>query len=203
MLVNSNGIFCTLMHNLFAISDCKGITFCTPTNKSVQKNCIFNAKYFRFLHKTLIVCKFLLTKSSPFPHQLPLHIIVYIIQPLNFRCPKTQLLSSCSVRRPIGFRPPPDRIPFAARSDSVRRPTPSRILSSPTHNTFTITSKPSQNTSFPSIPTFLAFNPLKPPILVDLSQIEPKNATFLKLFLQNTCMVMIFVIPLHPLSRTN
>ena len=30
--------------------------------------------------------------------------------------------SSCSVRRPIGFRPPPDRIPSAARSDSVRRP---------------------------------------------------------------------------------
>ena len=123
MLVNSNGISCTLMHNLFAISDCKGITFCTPTNKSVQKNCIFNAKYFRFLHKTLIVCKFLLTKSSPFPHQLPLHIIIYIIQPLNFCCPKPQLLSSCSVRRPIGFRPPSDQIPSAVQSDSVRRPT--------------------------------------------------------------------------------
>ena len=26
------------------------------------------------------------------------------------------------VRRPIGFRPPPDQIPSAARSDSVRRP---------------------------------------------------------------------------------
>ena len=26
------------------------------------------------------------------------------------------------VRRPIGFRPPSDQIPFAARSDSVRRP---------------------------------------------------------------------------------
>ena len=32
------------------------------------------------------------------------------------------VLSSCSVRRPIGFRPPPDRIPSAVRSDSVRRP---------------------------------------------------------------------------------
>ena len=29
---------------------------------------------------------------------------------------------SDSVRRPIRFRPPPDRIPFAVRSDSVRRP---------------------------------------------------------------------------------
>ena len=142
------------------------------------------------------MCKFLLTKSSPFPHQLPLHIILYIIHPLNFRCPKPQLLSSCSVRRPIGFRPPSDQIPSAVRP-------PSRILSSPTHNTYTITSKPSQNTSFPSIPTFFAFSPLKSPIFVDLSQIEPKNEVFLKLFCQNTCKVMIFVIPLHPLSRTN
>ena len=164
------------------------------------------------------MCKFLLTKSSPFPHQLPLHIILYIIQPLNFRCPKPQLLSSCPVRRPIRFRPPSNRIPSAVRSDSVRRPIgfrppsdqipsavrpPSRIFSSPTHNTYTITSKPSQNTSMLSIPTFLAFNPLKPSILVDLSQIEPKNEVFLKLFCQNTCKVMIFVIPLHPLSRTN
>ena len=31
-------------------------------------------------------------------------------------------LSSFSVRRPIGFRPPPDRIPSAVRSDSVRCP---------------------------------------------------------------------------------
>ena len=30
------------------------------------------------------------------------------------------LQSSYSVRRPIGFRSPPDQIPFAARSDSVR-----------------------------------------------------------------------------------
>ncbi|MDY4666019.1 MAG: hypothetical protein SPC80_08535, partial [Prevotella sp.] len=29
---------------------------------------------------------------------------------------------SVSVRRPIGFRPPPDRFPFAVRSVSVRRP---------------------------------------------------------------------------------
>ena len=31
-------------------------------------------------------------------------------------------LSSFSVRRPIGFRPPSDRIPSAIRLDSVRRP---------------------------------------------------------------------------------
>ena len=31
-------------------------------------------------------------------------------------------LSSFSVRSPIGFRPPSDQIPSAARSDSVRRP---------------------------------------------------------------------------------
>ncbi len=31
-------------------------------------------------------------------------------------------LSSFSVRRPIRFRPPPDWIAFAVRSDSVRRP---------------------------------------------------------------------------------
>jgi hypothetical protein len=30
--------------------------------------------------------------------------------------------ASGSVRRPIGFRPPPDQIPSAARLDSVRRP---------------------------------------------------------------------------------
>ena len=30
------------------------------------------------------------------------------------------LQSSYSVRRPIGFRTPPDRIPYAARSDPVR-----------------------------------------------------------------------------------
>ncbi|WP_278889220.1 hypothetical protein, partial [Leyella stercorea] len=45
--------------------------------------------------------------------------------------------------------------------------------------------------------------PRKSPILVDLSQIEPKNSTFLKKFRQNTCTVLFFVIPLHPLSRTN
>ena len=31
-------------------------------------------------------------------------------------------IRSDSVRRPIGFRSPPDRIPSAVRSDSVRRP---------------------------------------------------------------------------------
>ena len=31
-------------------------------------------------------------------------------------------MSSCTVRRPIRFRPPSDQIPSAVRSDSVRRP---------------------------------------------------------------------------------
>ena len=41
------------------------------------------------------------------------------------RTPPNQIPSavqSDSVRRPIGFRPPPDQIPSAVRSDSVRRP---------------------------------------------------------------------------------
>ena len=40
----------------------------------------------------------------------------------HFRTPKHHVLLSDSVRRPIRFRPPPDRIPYAVRSDSVRRP---------------------------------------------------------------------------------
>ena len=39
-----------------------------------------------------------------------------------FFSPVCSVLSSCSVRRPIGFRSPSDRIPSAVRSDSVRRP---------------------------------------------------------------------------------
>ena len=45
----------------------------------------------------------------------------------SFDAPTVYLSSfsvrSDSVRRPIGFRTPPDQIPYAARSDSVRRPT--------------------------------------------------------------------------------
>ena len=33
-----------------------------------------------------------------------------------------QVLVLCSVRRPIGLRPPSDQIAFAVRSDCVRRP---------------------------------------------------------------------------------
>ena len=36
--------------------------------------------------------------------------------------PFASAVQSVSVRRPIGFRPPSDRIPFAIRLDSVRRP---------------------------------------------------------------------------------
>ena len=39
-----------------------------------------------------------------------------------FFCSDCCVLSSCSERRPIGFRPPSDRIASAARSDCVRRP---------------------------------------------------------------------------------
>ena len=41
--------------------------------------------------------------------------------PLLF-CSDCCVLSSCSERRPIGFRPPPDQIASAVRSDCVRRP---------------------------------------------------------------------------------
>ena len=40
----------------------------------------------------------------------------------HFRTPKHHVLLSDSVRRPIGFRPPPNQIPSATQSDSVRRP---------------------------------------------------------------------------------
>ena len=39
----------------------------------------------------------------------------------HFRTPKHHVLLSDSVRHPTRFRPPPDQIPSAARSDSVRR----------------------------------------------------------------------------------
>ena len=47
----------------------------------------------------------------------------------HFRTPKHHVLSSDSVRRPIGFRPPSDQIPYAARLDSVRHPIGFRTLS--------------------------------------------------------------------------
>ena len=40
----------------------------------------------------------------------------------HFRTPKHHVLLSDTVRRPIGFRPPSNRIPSATRSDSVRYP---------------------------------------------------------------------------------
>ena len=39
----------------------------------------------------------------------------------HFRTPKHHVLSSDSVRRPIGFRPPSNQIPSAVQSDFVRR----------------------------------------------------------------------------------
>ena len=46
-------------------------------------------------------------------------------RPIGFRPPSDRIPSAVQsdcVRRPIRFRPPPNRIPSAARSDSVRRP---------------------------------------------------------------------------------
>ena len=40
----------------------------------------------------------------------------------HFHTPKHHVLLSDSVRHPIGFRTPSNQIPYAARSDSVRRP---------------------------------------------------------------------------------
>ena len=40
----------------------------------------------------------------------------------HFRTPKYHVLLSDSVRRPIGFRPPSNQIPYATQSDSVRHP---------------------------------------------------------------------------------
>ena len=45
--------------------------------------------------------------------------------PIGFRPPSDRIASAArsdSVRRPIRFRPPSNRIPSAVRSDSVRRP---------------------------------------------------------------------------------
>ena len=38
----------------------------------------------------------------------------------HFRIVKHHVLLSDSVRRPIGFRTPPDQIPYATRSDGIR-----------------------------------------------------------------------------------
>ena len=43
-----------------------------------------------------------------------------------------------SVRRPIGFRPPPDQIPFAVQSDCVRRPIRFRPLHDAISRAFTL-----------------------------------------------------------------
>ena len=47
------------------------------------------------------------------------------------------------------------------------------------------------------------FSPANRPISVDISQFKPQNATFLKLFSQNTCTETIFALPLHSLSNDN
>ena len=52
-------------------------------------------------------------------------MVVRVRRPIGFRPPPDQIASavqSDSVRRPIGFRPPPDQIASAVQSDCVRRP---------------------------------------------------------------------------------
>ena len=64
------------------------------------------------------------------------------------------LLSSLRVRHPIRFRPPPDQIAFAARSDCVRRPIglrpPSNRVASAVrlynHRMYTLSTKSDSNT---------------------------------------------------------
>ena len=58
-----------------------------------------------------------------------LYIVVLLCKIIKFICRffcfwyrAPFAVQSDSVRRPIGFRPPPDRIPSAVRSDCVRRP---------------------------------------------------------------------------------
>ena len=92
-----------------------------------------------------------------------------LIKNTYFRCPKPQLpnletstsvapnLNFChrvpyaarsdSVRHPIRFRPPPDRIPSATRHTSY-------AFTSISHNIYTFIPKPSQNTTITSIPLF-------------------------------------------------
>ena len=50
------------------------------------------------------------------PAQQVLRIFFKLFPPLAYA------VQSDSVRRPIGFRPPSNRIPYAVQSDSVRRP---------------------------------------------------------------------------------
>ena len=52
-------------------------------------------------------------------------MVVRVRRPIGFRPPSDQIPFAARpdfVRRPIRFRSPSDRIPSAARSDSVRRP---------------------------------------------------------------------------------
>ena len=108
-------------------------------------------------------------KSTPFSHQFPLHIIIYIIQPHNIYNTTSQLPLPETSTSVIVFRPPPDQIPSAVRSDSVRHPigfrTPPDWISSAvrhtsyaftsiSHNIYTLIPKPSQNTTITSIPLF-------------------------------------------------
>ena len=65
----------------------------------------------------------------------------------HFRTPKHHVLLSDSVRRPIRFRSPPDRISYAVRHTSY-------AFTSISHNIYTFIPKLSQNTTITSTPSF-------------------------------------------------
>mgnify|MGYP001543121278 FL=1 len=63
-------------------------------------------------------------------------MVVRVRRPIGFRPPSDQIPFAARpdfVRRPIRFRSPSDRIPSAARLDSVRRPTRLRSPSDHQH----------------------------------------------------------------------
>ena len=134
---------------------CKGITFCTSNNESVQKKHFLERFYLfivLFLHKSNGMCN----ENTPQQH----HNI-------------TTHLSCCGGRRPP--------LLYIYRLNYIMY-----------NQCFSLHSA----WKTPK-------NGLKAPVLLDLSQLYTKKAAFLKLFPRNTCTVRLFVIPLHPLSRTN
>ena len=57
-----------------------------------------------------------------------LYIVVLLCKIIKFICRFFGFLHRAPSARPIGFRPPPGQIAFAARSDCVRRPIRLRSL---------------------------------------------------------------------------
>ena len=86
-----------------------------PINIIVHSTLLVQLRQLHPLSKcsNVLVCK--VKKKVLFVQSL----FVMILQLFS---PFASAVQSDSVRRPIGFRPPPNQIPYAARSDSVRRP---------------------------------------------------------------------------------